>query len=280
MERLTRRRGLLAGGVLGLVLLIAGGIAYAAIPGADKVYTACMLKNVGTIRLIDPSLPAGNLMSHCTTSETKVTWNQTGPAGAPGPAGATGPAGPSGAAGPAGPPGPAGPSGALGLAGRSCPTGQSVTGFDAQGGLVCSGGSNGGGGPVGDADADGIPDTEDPCPTISNPGGPCPTPVLVSADGVASAADLPPGATNVYIATLHLNAPAQDDTVVLATSSDPTALEVQAVVIPAGQTSANALGTVLRGGVPVTVTFTLGDSVQTIQLETGTQRDRPMAEPR
>ena len=34
------------------------GIAYATIPGAGAVYTACMLKNVGTVRLIDPSLPA------------------------------------------------------------------------------------------------------------------------------------------------------------------------------------------------------------------------------
>jgi hypothetical protein len=32
---------------------IAGGVANATIPGAGKVYTACMLKSVGTIRLID-----------------------------------------------------------------------------------------------------------------------------------------------------------------------------------------------------------------------------------
>jgi hypothetical protein len=31
--------------------------------------TACMLKNVGTVRLIDTSLPAGNLLGHCTAYE-------------------------------------------------------------------------------------------------------------------------------------------------------------------------------------------------------------------
>jgi Gp5 C-terminal repeat (3 copies) len=69
------------------LLAMAGGIAYATIPGSSNVYTACMLKNVGTMRLIDPSLPSSNLMSHCTTLETQVSWNQqgqNGAAGAPG----------------------------------------------------------------------------------------------------------------------------------------------------------------------------------------------------
>ena len=176
MERMRQRRALMAAGVSGLVLAIAGGIAYAAIPSTDKVFTACMLKNVGTIRLIDPSLPAGNLLSRCTTSETKVSWNQLGQpgpagiAGSAGPAGATGPAGPQGAkgdpgapgatgsAGPRGPAGPAGPAGSTSLASLA---GGACTTHDGRAGsltvsvnttddvvLHCRAGSAGGGGPA------------------------------------------------------------------------------------------------------------------------------------
>ncbi|HEV8460951.1 MAG TPA: phage tail protein [Gaiellaceae bacterium] len=97
--------------------LISGGIAYASIPDANKVYTACMLKHVGTIRLIDTSLPSSSLLGHCRSIETRITFakqGQVGPAGPPGPtgpAGAAGPAGADGATGPAGPPGPQGPAG-------------------------------------------------------------------------------------------------------------------------------------------------------------------------
>src|SRR4051812_9364857 len=71
-----------------LIATAAGAVAYATIPGDGNVYRACMLKNVGTIRLIDPSLPSGNLMSRCTSLETQMSWNQNGPAGPAGPAGA------------------------------------------------------------------------------------------------------------------------------------------------------------------------------------------------
>ncbi len=98
----------------------AAGIAYAAIPDSSGMYTACMLNRIGTIRLIDPSLPASNLMSHCARFETQITFNQQGPQGLPGPQGtqgaqgAQGPAGPAGSPGPTGPPGPTGNSGAQG----------------------------------------------------------------------------------------------------------------------------------------------------------------------
>ena len=55
-----------------------------------------MLKNVGTIRLIDPTLPSSNLMSHCTALEAQISWNQQGQKGDPG---TPGPAGKNGAAG-------------------------------------------------------------------------------------------------------------------------------------------------------------------------------------
>ena len=89
-----RRKRLIAtaAGAL-LAAAIAGGVAYATIPSDTNVFTACMLKNVGTIRLIDPSLPSSSLMSHCTSLEAQVAWNQKGQPGAAGPLGPAGPAG-------------------------------------------------------------------------------------------------------------------------------------------------------------------------------------------
>jgi hypothetical protein len=75
---------------VGVLFAAAAGIAYAAIPDSNGVYTACMLNKVGTVRLIDPSLPASNLMSHCTSVETTLTFNQQGPPGAAGSPGAPG----------------------------------------------------------------------------------------------------------------------------------------------------------------------------------------------
>jgi hypothetical protein len=75
------------------VVAVAVGIAYAAIPDSQGTVHACMLNATGTIRLIDHSLPAQNLRSHCTALETEVTWSQQGPAG---PAGAPGPQGQAG----------------------------------------------------------------------------------------------------------------------------------------------------------------------------------------
>ena len=50
-----------------------------------------MLKNVGTVRLIDKSLPASNLMSHCKPSlEIEVSWSRIGQQGLPGQAGVDG----------------------------------------------------------------------------------------------------------------------------------------------------------------------------------------------
>jgi len=100
MRGWIRRRVLRLALVTTGLLAVAGGIAYATIPDSGNVFHACMLNNIGTVRLIDRSLPSGSLMSHCTSFETEVAWNQTGQQGPPG---VQGPAGPAGPAGPTGP---------------------------------------------------------------------------------------------------------------------------------------------------------------------------------
>jgi hypothetical protein len=55
---------------------VAGGIAYAAVPDAGGAYHACMLKKIGTIRIIDPDT------QHCSSLETEISFNRRGPAGA------------------------------------------------------------------------------------------------------------------------------------------------------------------------------------------------------
>ena len=74
------------------IFAVAGGVAYAAIPDVGTgVYHACMLKNIGTIRIIDPE------RQRCSASlEVELTFNKQGPTGNPGP---TGPPGPPGAPG-------------------------------------------------------------------------------------------------------------------------------------------------------------------------------------
>ena len=57
MRRMIGRRSRRLVLVTLTLLALAAGIAYATIPDGGKVYTACMLNGVGTIRLIDPSLP-------------------------------------------------------------------------------------------------------------------------------------------------------------------------------------------------------------------------------
>ena len=56
------------------IFAVAGGVAYAAIPDAGTgVYHACMLKNVGTIRIIDAE------RQRCSTAlEVEITFNKQG----------------------------------------------------------------------------------------------------------------------------------------------------------------------------------------------------------
>ena len=116
---------------------LAGGVAWAAIPGDGNVYTACMLKNVGTVRLIDKSLPPSNLMSRCKPAlETEISWNQQGPQGIQGPG--------KGDVGPTGQPGPQGERGLQGEQGIQGPKGDK--GDQGEQGLQGPPGSGGGSG--------------------------------------------------------------------------------------------------------------------------------------
>jgi hypothetical protein len=154
MNTLFGRRGRRLSVLVVAGLALAGGVAYATIPSSGNVYTACVLKHIGTIRLIDPTLPSSSLMNHCTPPETQISWNQTGQ---PGPVGPQGPKGDTGAAGPAGPQGPAGNDGAPGAAG---PAGQQGPKGDT--------GAPGPAGPQGPAGNDGAPGATGP----AGPPGP------------------------------------------------------------------------------------------------------------
>jgi hypothetical protein len=90
VKSIRARRGVIALATAALVAAV-GGIAYAAIPDADGTYHACMLKSVGTIRIIDPD------RQRCSSHfEVEITFAKEGPQGDPGPAGPPGPPGPPG----------------------------------------------------------------------------------------------------------------------------------------------------------------------------------------
>jgi Collagen triple helix repeat (20 copies) len=129
MRVLFNRRGARWLALSGAALCMTAGVAYATIPDGNGVYTACMLKSVGTIRLIDPSLSSTSLLSHCSSFETQITWNQQGQPGAQGPQGLKGDTGPQGPAGPQGlqgGPGLQGPKGDPGSPGATGPPGPST----------------------------------------------------------------------------------------------------------------------------------------------------------
>ena len=74
-------------------IVVATGVATGAIPGADGTVTACYKAKGGALRVIDAERGAT-----CAADETRISWNQQGPAGPEGPKGDTGDAGPQGAA--------------------------------------------------------------------------------------------------------------------------------------------------------------------------------------
>jgi hypothetical protein len=80
------------------VAAAASTYAYASIPDGSGAIHGCYKTGKGDLRVIDPS--AGDA---CLSSETPLTWSQTGPQGVPGPQGQQGAQGPQGVQGPPGP---------------------------------------------------------------------------------------------------------------------------------------------------------------------------------
>src|SRR5579859_425902 len=110
------------GAVLAAGIATASAVAFAVGPGPDGVIHACVNNGTalgstkGAIRIVDPGVA-------CKSTETAMSWNQTGPQGPLGPQGIAGPAGPIGPAGPAGPAGAPGATGAQGDPGPAGPQG-------------------------------------------------------------------------------------------------------------------------------------------------------------
>jgi hypothetical protein len=94
------------------LLLLGGGIAWAAVPDPSGVLTGCVDTKYGTgvLRIVSAD-------KACLRSETRITWNREGRPGDPGPAGAAGAVGPAGPRGDTGPQGAAGPQGEPGANG-------------------------------------------------------------------------------------------------------------------------------------------------------------------
>jgi len=199
--------------------LAAAGITYAASPDSGNVYTACMLKNVGTIRLIDKSLPSTNLMSHCTSLEAEISWNQqgqqgtTGATGAPGPQGPAGPKGDpgaDGARGPAGAPGADGQDGAPGRDGAGVTIALEPPGANCAGGgvqLTASNGveyvCNGIDGTDGVDGHDGAPGPQGPM-GVQGPPGPTSITSLFQLDGISCSVPATPF-TSAVLGSVHIS---------------------------------------------------------------------------
>jgi hypothetical protein len=121
MKKHLRQRGIRLLLATTVLLAVAAGIAYAAIPDSKGVIHACYSKKSGgALRVIRRS------GQHCSSKETSLTWNQKGPTGAKGAKGATGLNGTNGTKGVAGAPGPSGPSGPTGPNGPGASSGTAV----------------------------------------------------------------------------------------------------------------------------------------------------------
>jgi len=79
MRSPIRRRSVSIGAAGAVLLAVAGGIGYAAIP-TNGLINGCYAKTNGGLRVIDPS--AGQA---CTQKETALQWSQAGPKGDRGP---------------------------------------------------------------------------------------------------------------------------------------------------------------------------------------------------
>jgi hypothetical protein len=100
---------------MGATMIVAAGV-------AGGVITACYNVATGVLRVETLALPCLTT-AKAPLTETRITWNQTGPQGAIGATGPAGPAGPKGDTGASGPAGAEGPKGDTGAAGATGATG-------------------------------------------------------------------------------------------------------------------------------------------------------------
>lgn len=118
-----KRRVLVAGATLGAVVAGGSAVALATASSGPNVYQACLTRQ-GALYNVHAN-PAHPL--NCRQGGSVISWNQTGPAGAPGARGATGATGAQGPAGAQGPQGAAGANGGTGPQGPTGPQGQQGT---------------------------------------------------------------------------------------------------------------------------------------------------------
>lgn len=78
-------RRIVAVALAAVVLVFAGGIAWASIPDANGVIHGCRKNTDGSLRVIDTDLG-----QTCANGWTPLNWSQTGPPGPAGPAGVSG----------------------------------------------------------------------------------------------------------------------------------------------------------------------------------------------
>jgi len=87
LRKLSRSRLVSASVMSSALLVLAGAVAFASIPDSAGVIHGCYNKATGALRVIDTAT------DQCRPSETAISWNQVGPAGAVGPQGPQGPSG-------------------------------------------------------------------------------------------------------------------------------------------------------------------------------------------
>jgi len=128
MKRHLRQRGIRLLLATTVLLAVAAGIAYAAIPDSNGVIRGCYQASSGALRVIGSNPTVGG--GKCSAGEKALNWNQRGPTGTKGATGANGTKGATGAngvTGATGTAGPTGPTGTTGVQGATGPTGPGAT---------------------------------------------------------------------------------------------------------------------------------------------------------
>jgi hypothetical protein len=232
----VRRRDLIAAAAGALAATaLAGGVAWAAIPGSDGTIQGCYGKIGGILRVIDPSKG-----EKCFGGEVPISWNQKGAKGDPGVKGDTGAKGTQGIQGPAGVNGTNGADGAKG-----------ANGIDGAQGLK---GDTGAAGADGTNGTNGLPGATGPQGPQGPPGAGGSLASLDSLGGIACNAAGTPGTITITYG------PPPGGAITLACS--PTAMQTLSVT-KAGNGGGNVTSDVfgIDCGSTCSASFTVGTVV-------------------